>query len=59
MSPGISVLWTLLQVVTGLGIGTLLGLCGWFINFIKHEKLRMWMKFLFCACSAVGIVLGS
>lgn len=30
---------------------------GWFFKYISNDKLRMWVKFLYCAACAVVIVM--
>jgi hypothetical protein len=57
-SPGIAVGWTILEIVTGLGIGIVFGLFSKVFNLITHPTARIWSKFLYCCVCAIAVVIG-
>jgi NhaP-type Na+/H+ or K+/H+ antiporter len=59
VSTAVSIIMVLVQIVTGAGIGVILGLLGWTFKFIKNIKLRIWVKFLYVVAAVLGFGIGS
>jgi len=54
--PGIAAGWIILQVVAGIGIGIVIGLSSFVLNYIRHPTLRIWIKFLFCISVPAAVI---
>ena len=47
-----------MYVIVGLAIGLAFGFASIVLNYIKHDKVRVWSKFIYCVAFTILATLG-